>query len=226
MSLPLPIWLALGAHDDAGAYTRPDPVASSSRLTQGEALPHDERGLVERVRAGDAEALGEIVRVTAPRLVSFAFGFTRSRDDAEDLVQEVFAAIWQRRTEWAPESVIAYLLTAVRNRAFKMARGIGVETRYRAKADSVHPDVPPTPDVALEDAAEARLWAQRLRRLRDLLDTLTERQRTAYMLRYQHGLTIPQIAQVLGVSEKSAEQLVRRTTHTLRDRLRSAVANE
>jgi len=180
-----------------------------------------ERDLVERVRAGDAEALGEIVRATSPKLVSFAFGFTRSRDVAEDIVQDVFLAVWNRRAEWTPQSVMAYLLASVRNRAFKVARARRVEDRHRdtAGAAIVAGTVAPSPDMVFEEDADRRRWVVRLRALHDELDRLSERQRSAYLLRYEQGLTIPQIASVLEISVKGAEQLVRRTTHALREKL-------
>jgi RNA polymerase sigma-70 factor (ECF subfamily) len=212
MSLPLPIWLAQPPSSDDAI------VRSASRASQP-ILEDSESGRVARVRTGDADAFGAIVRDTAPRLVSFAYGLTRSRDMAEDIVQDVFAAIWHRRETWDPDSVVAYLLTAVRNRAFKAARAREVAERHASRAEL--PSASPLPDELLEEAADTRLWIIRFRALRDELDRLTERQRTAYLLRYEQGLTIPQIARVLDVSAKGAEQLVRRTTQVLRDRLRT-----
>jgi len=228
MTLPLPIWFAPSHDNDASPRHTGDRVrvvgANASREARDRIFDtNDEAHLVTRVRAGDADAFGIIVRATAPRLVSFAYGFTRRQDIAEDLVQDVFLAIWERREEWAPESVIAYLLRAVRNRAFKANRRAGVEQRHRDAVACESFVTGDATDAAVEAEQDAREWVVRITALRAEIDQLTERQRSAYLLRYEQGLTIPQIAHVLGVTPKGAEQLVRRTTHFLRDRLRAQI---
>jgi len=223
MSLPLPLWLGAPSHGDDGVIHRrgenaPSRDGDAARPSAAIESTESERSLIARVRNGDAEALGEIVRATSPKLVSFAFSFVRSRDVAEDIVQDVFVAVWERRTTWEPASVLAYLLAAVRNRAFKVARARGVAERYRVSNRELLQTSPSPADV-LDEADDDRLWVRRLRALREAVDRLTERQRTAYLLRYEQGLTMAQIAHVLGVGVKSAEQLVQRTVHTLRERL-------
>jgi RNA polymerase sigma factor (sigma-70 family) len=71
----------------------------------------------------------------------------------------------------------------------------------------------PATDAGLE-------WSDELRKLRRVVATLTTHQRTAFVLRYGHGMTNAEIARVLEISLKGAEQLTARLTKLVRERFR------
>jgi RNA polymerase sigma factor (sigma-70 family) len=56
--------------------------------------------------------------------------------------------------------------------------------------------------------------------LNDAMQALTDRQRMVLMLRYEQGLTHAQVAEVLGVSLRAAEQLAKRALLVLRTQMR------
>src|SRR5262245_31202484 len=58
---------------------------------------NDDALLFERLRAGDEQALDTIMRAWAPRLYRTAWSITRSSALAEDVMQEVFVRLWERR---------------------------------------------------------------------------------------------------------------------------------
>lgn len=184
--------------------------------------------LVRRVQQHDVEALRELVRLIYDPLLRFASTIVGSLDEADDVVQEVFTGIWDRGPRWNPSgNVTAYLFASVRNHSLRELRRQGRERRRLALAHEDMIDV---------DAEDARSHVSALDRLVDaesedgrvqlvtaVLATCSERQRTAYELRYHRGLTVPAIAQVLGITVKSAEQLVRRVTHLVLERVRARV---
>src|SRR5687767_4618482 len=78
-------------------------------------LPAD---ILERLRSRDEAAFAELVERVGPSLVHLAAQMLRSRDAAEDMVQDVFCRIWRQGERFAPKgTVVAYLFMAVRNRA-------------------------------------------------------------------------------------------------------------
>src|SRR5688500_10122781 len=86
--------------------------------------PHEtsketESGWVVRIRVGGTDAIAafeDMFRAYAPRLCNFAYGYVRSRAIAEEVVQEVFFRLWDKRNEWkVTESTSAYLYRSVRN---------------------------------------------------------------------------------------------------------------
>lgn len=58
-----------------------------------------------------------------PRLCQIAFGYVACREDAEDIVQELFVGIWNRETDLMPEKdFAAYITTAVKNSCISFLR--------------------------------------------------------------------------------------------------------
>lgn len=57
----------------------------------------NEAELIEAVKSGSAEAFNEIYRMYAQRLYAFCMRWSKRSEDAQDIVQEVFAKIWNER---------------------------------------------------------------------------------------------------------------------------------
>jgi RNA polymerase sigma-70 factor (family 1) len=171
----------------------------------------DERALVERVRAGDREALGAIFAAYAASLYSYAFRFTRSREAAEELVHDVFVRVWEIRADWRVQSVGAYLHGAVRRRALNYLRHQATEDAWqRAEVDAVETrPAGESPDdvVIARDLAHAAARA---------VDRLTPRCREAFVLHRQHHLSYAEIAAVLGVTPKAVETQISRALKALK----------
>src|SRR5260370_13637195 len=89
-----------------------------------------DRQWVDRIHAGDSRAFDEMVVAYYESLLRLALSYVRSRDLAEEVVQDVFLAIWQQRTSWSPNRALrVYLYAATRNRAFSQLRHRVVEER-------------------------------------------------------------------------------------------------
>lgn len=172
-------------------------------------------GIVTRLQQRVPEAYEELFRIAGPALLQFAANITRSSDAAEDVVQEVVYRIWELGECFRPSgSVVSYLFTAVRNRALNAYRDEVTEGEYRRRAVNESQfiarlvDSQASPDISVSDLAD---------RIRGVLLTLPERQRTAFDLRYGRGMTVPEIAEVLGITPGSAGNLLTRATKTVRD---------
>src|SRR5688572_24467295 len=130
----------------------------------------DLEGLVGRVRAGDHEAFRILYLNTFNDLWSFARRYVESAAVAEEIVQDVFLKLWERRERWEVRgSVRSYLLGAVRNRALHFAEHSAVERRggdvvARGQLDAPRVDV--ESEVINADVDNAVVSA---------LDTLPER---------------------------------------------------
>jgi RNA polymerase sigma-70 factor (ECF subfamily) len=93
-------------------------LPASARPTDADAL-----GWIARIRRGDSRAFEAMFRAYYNALVVYGTRIVRSTDIAEELVQEVFGRIWERRAKWeATGSLAAYLHGAVRNEALVRLR--------------------------------------------------------------------------------------------------------
>lgn len=166
--------------------------------------------LLARIRAGDQPAFGELFRVWYPRLADYAASLTGARDAAEDVVQEVFVAVWGRR-EALPDAgaIPSYLHRAVRNRALNHLRQQRTRGRWLASQE---------PDPAIPPLAEsAVIGAEMADRVRAALAALAPRTREVFLLSRDQGLTYPAIADTLGISVKTVETLMGRALRALRE---------
>lgn len=182
-------------------------------------MPDDLSRLTElppRIRAGDQDAFARLFRAWYPRLAAYAVTLTGNRDAAEDVVQEVFIAVWGRRTEFPEAGAIpTYLHRAVRNRALNHLRQQGTRGRWLAAQD---------PDPALPPVAESALIGEETaRRIQAALAALAPRTREVFLLSRDQQLTYPAIAETLGISVKTVETLMSRALRALREALRESV---
>jgi len=197
---------------DAGIESRdPAPVRAA---IGGVAVPE----LLFRLRNGDRDALTTLYAGLFESLWRVAELQTRSAEVAKDVVHDVFLWLWMHRTSIASDiDVRVYLTAAVRNRARDLAK--------HARVVESHEHRSPTPDVAgvarqttpTDAVAESEEF---LTAYHDALSLLSERELTAAMLRWEEGLTLEQIAQVLGVSTRGAGGIIARAQAKVADALR------
>jgi RNA polymerase sigma factor (sigma-70 family) len=164
-----------------------------------------------RIRAGDSAAFEALYVAHYDRLWRFAYRHVGSTEAAEDVVHDVFAALWnQRAAVMVHTSVTAYLLGAVHKRAIDVTRRRQVAERIAAAGDAVAMGVPPRrPDAWAEEVAARAAIAR-------VVASLPPRQRLAIALRWREQLRYVEIAAVLGVSEAAVRKLVDKAHVTLR----------
>ena len=146
-------------------------------------------------------------------LVGFGARYTGSMAIAEEVVQEVFLAMWRQRATMPPaDKVRAYLYRAVHNRALNVVRH---ERVARARdAEALEPKLsPPADEKLLREEAERLIQAA--------VDRLPERCRLIFILSREQKLTYAQIAEVAGVSIKTVETQMGRALRSLRNALAS-----
>src|SRR5438876_5369708 len=86
---------------------------------------------VDRIRAGDVDAFEALYRTYWQRLYAFAFRYVRSKEDAEEVVQDVFFRIWRGRADWVPAGAVRnYVYCAVRNAARDRLERAAVARRW------------------------------------------------------------------------------------------------
>jgi RNA polymerase sigma-70 factor, ECF subfamily len=150
-------------------------------------------------------------------LYRFALRLLGSADDAEDVVQGVFVAIWQSRSGWTVRgSLRIYLFSAVRNRALQQLRN--ARTRQRHVGDVVelssaslsHPLG--DPDRQLEHAEFSAA-------LTVAIAALPPRCREAFVLTREHGMTYAEAAATMGISPHTVMVQIGRALTSLRTAL-------
>lgn len=171
--------------------------------------------LAERIRSGDANALGELYDRYAPTALGTALRVVGDREEAEDIVHDAFVAVWRKidRFDAQRGSLRAWLMTVVRNRAIDRVRG------RRASIDVDDAD-----ERSLLRTGPNPTWEETLRNasasdVRAAMGSLPAEQRRAVELAYFEGYTYREVAQLMGVPHGTASGRLRLALAKLRDAL-------
>lgn len=180
----------------------------------------EERGVIAAVRAGDSAAFERLFTSHYDALCAFVYSYVRSREATEDLVQDLFASIWENRERWLPGgSIRQYLFTAARNRALTHLRHDVVVRRFE---NTLARDPVPLPDSRVaERADDLAHTAELTAAFEAAVRALPARRRRVLLLRWEGQLTHAEIAQVLGISVKGVETQIGRAMRFIRERLAS-----
>lgn len=167
----------------------------------------DEPALI-RAAQRDPTAFVALYRLYGDRVYQYMRVRTASSDEAADLTQQVFLraldGIAGYRDRGLPFS--AWL--------FRIARNVAVDTRRKMRADLSLDIIPEhLQPWSQEDIEGAVVYAADLSRLKALIADLDPEERELITLRFMSGLTLEEIASVIGSSRSAVH---RRLTHTLR----------
>jgi RNA polymerase sigma-70 factor (ECF subfamily) len=178
-----------------------------------------ELALVARVRAGDTAAFDAVHAAFNLRLYGFLARLARSRDVAEDLLEDTWLRFVAHADQLSPDTRLGpWLFTVARNVHVTWCRARAVERRAAAMLDLWPVEV--TPGSPFEQAAGTELG----RRIEGALAGLSVEAREVLLLVGVEGLTPSEAAAVCGVSAEAMRQRLRRARALLAERLADPAA--
>jgi RNA polymerase sigma-70 factor (ECF subfamily) len=181
-----------------------------------------EKDLVARIRTGDECAFESLYLAYHDALWRYAMGYVHAPAVAEELVQEVFLALWRDRANWVvSSSICAWLYGATRNHALNHLRHGRVVARFNASAEVDRPEQSTgasTPAGMGRPSPDAQLLVETgelERAVAEAISVLPERRRVAITLRWKHDLSAAEIAHVLGTTPDAVRVLLTRARQDL-----------
>jgi RNA polymerase sigma factor (sigma-70 family) len=162
-------------------------------------------------RDGVRPELEQVFRTDYPRVVALAARVLGSRDQAEDVAQEVFLAFG--RSTVPVQQAGGWLSVAAAHTALNLLRS---GRRRSAREEVAHADPTVPPDVG--DVADVVVSREERSRVRAALATLPRKQAVALVLRHS-GLSYAEVAAALDLSPGSVGTTVRRAESALRKEL-------
>ena len=132
-------------------------------------------------------------------LFRLALRITLNRVEAEDIVQDTLIKVWDRRFEWESiDSIEAFSLTVCRNLSLDRLR------KKENSNDSLE-DVNVAEPVASSNPQDRMIQEDRVSLVRQIIDSLPEKQRSCMQLRDFEGKSYKEIAQVLDITEEQVK---------------------
>lgn len=172
--------------------------------------PTDEIELLKRLSKDEKKAFQIIYERYWQRLYQLCFYYTAQREEAEDLVMNVFMSLWNNRSKIQIDNLEHYLVKAAKNQSLKFIlkqqkKGKQTDELKEGSMLQVTLNSP-------EQLLEAKDLSQRIN---DNLKKLSPKTQQIFLLNREKGFTYEQIAGSLGISVKTVEYHISKAIHTL-----------
>ncbi len=165
--------------------------------------------MLARVATGDRQAFRALYAKAGPRLYAICLRMMRSRDQADDVFQEVLVKVWEKSWQFDPAKgeALAWLVTLTRHAALDRLR--------RMPRQHVSLDDEPEVEAQAASAMERSSGLER-RALHRCLAELRPDYREAVVLAYVNGLTHEELAARLDRPIGTIKSWVRRGLEQLK----------
>ncbi len=173
--------------------------------------------LVVAIARGDEAALAELYRRHAPVVYGLALRLLGDADAAQEVLQEVVVALWERPERFNPAR------GALRSHLLRMAHGKAVD-RIRAESRRARREENcARQELGGEVDLDREVWELvRAETVREALATLTDGERKAIELAYFGGRSYREVAAAFGEAEGTIKTRIRTGLRKLADRLEAA----
>jgi len=173
---------------------------------------NEEKILVDKIRAGNEMAFEKLFRQYYRPLCLFATGILRDDEMAEEVVQDFFVKLWDRREGFTVEtSVKNYLFRSVKNLSINVIKHEQIKLKHAQQAIA-QAEANDYKDHFLEIDLELAIEKS--------IDELPEKRREIFRLSREEGLKYREIAERLNISIKTVEVQMSLAIKTLREKLK------
>ena len=143
-------------------------------------------------------------------LFRLALRITLNRFEAEDIVQDTLIKVWNRRSDWNDiDSIEAFSLTICRNLSLDRIK------KKENNNDSLE-DVKGAEPLASSNPQDRMIQADRVGLIKQIVDSLPEKQRSCMQLRDFEGKSYKDIATILDITEEQVKVNIFRARQTVK----------
>jgi RNA polymerase sigma-70 factor, ECF subfamily len=161
-------------------------------------MPDIDKGTLKDIKNGNIKEFEKLFKSLYPLLCRYAERILNNKENAEQVVQDVFYLLWKNReTIDIRSSLKSYLYKAVFNKAMHLVEHEMVEKKYQSYL-AFHESQSISTDQSVIDGEVYQLYRQTLKELPD-------RCREVFLLSRNQGLKYIEIAEKLAISVKTVE---------------------
>ncbi len=167
--------------------------------------------LIQELRSGNILAFNQTFEIYSSKLFLFAKGYLKSTENAEELVQEVFTTIWEKRHQLKNGySLKSYIFTIAFNIIKKHFRQ-KAQFRKFAKEELLNNTTNETSQQV--DYNSLKTYVLKL------VDSLPDKRREVFLKSRIHGLSNKEIAEEFGLSKKTIENHLNLALKEIRNKM-------
>ncbi len=176
-------------------------------------LADSDKELIRKLKRGNIEAFNRIFYTYSSKLYHFAYGYLKSKEDAEEMVQEIFSKIWDKRADIKEEYEFrSYLFSIAFNYIKKHFRSKALINKYTEFATA---NLPQSEQIQ-EDVNYASLKL----RVDQLVNQMPEKRKTVFFKSRFEGKNSKEIAEEMNISPSTVENHLNQALRFLRQHLK------
>lgn len=174
----------------------------------------EEIQILERIRKGDLDAYETVFKAYYQSLCLFAIRYLKRTDLAEEIVQDIFVNIWEKRVSLNLEiSLKSYLYRAVHNNSLKYLQHQKVVDKHAKRILDRNEDYYAEPSENLQ-------VIEITKRLEQAFAQMSAKSREIFEMSRNDGLKYAEIAEKLDISVKTVEAHMGNALKILREYLK------
>lgn len=170
---------------------------------------YSDEALLEAIRQDNEQAFAELVRRYWKTVHAMVYARVRSLDATEEIVQNVFISIWDKRSSLAIHNIPAYLYATTKNRVINYIQS---QLTYRKHWEYYKQFIKRDENVTEQDVQVNEI----MEALESGINDLPAKSKKIFQLHQREGLSIAEIASSLNLSEKAIQYHLTQTTKRLR----------
>jgi RNA polymerase sigma-70 factor (ECF subfamily) len=177
---------------------------------------HTDKELLERIKADDEHAFRQLFDRYWRKVYAMAYARVRSGHATEEIVQEIYISLWDRRLSLDIHHLPSYLFQAVKFKALNYIQSRIVQKKYWDYYKVFVPQQEESTQIAVD-------FENLLEAIESGMADLPEKSRKVFQMHRLEGWSVPEIARTLNLSEKAIEYHLTQSLKKLRVHLKNYI---
>jgi len=170
---------------------------------------HSDEQLLSAIRKDDSQAFSEFVRRYWKKAYHITYSKVRSQPVTEEIVQDLFTTLWDKRITLSIGHVDAFIFTCLRNKSINYIESQLVRKKYWDYYKAFIPQQEESTRRAVE-------YNELMQAVETCAETLPEKSRSVFRLSRLEGVSNREIAEKLNLSEKAIEYHLTKSLKVMR----------
>ncbi|MBK6400073.1 MAG: RNA polymerase sigma-70 factor [Bacteroidetes bacterium] len=173
----------------------------------------NETEIVLALQNGDEKAMETLFRTYYQRLCNYANTILNDLDESEEVVQQMFVQLWEKREKMEiTSSVQSYLFRSVRNTCLNKIKHSKVRQMHAEEVTALAQQSEPATETTFHNELQSQIQVA--------IESLPEQCRLVFKLSRFEELKYSEIAEQLGISVKTVENHMGKALKIMRERLK------
>jgi RNA polymerase sigma-70 factor (family 1) len=177
-------------------------------------LIYSDTELVRKLKKDDIDAFNQLFYTYSSKLYRFAYGYFKTKEDSEEMVQEIFSKIWNKRAEIKEDYQFrSYLFSIAFNYIKKYFRSKALINKYIESNSLVN--------IKTEETDEQVEYASLKRRVDQLVGQMPEKRKAVFIKSRFEGKSTKDISTEMNISQSTVENHLNLALKYLRQQLKN-----